>query len=270
VPRRKKIFDSVYQQQQPHTNFRENMDATWDPERLRLVGSVLTRYAEHLAPGHRIRLGMEGDPCAAYRSADDAPGATVLDVTRDGDVVRFRAQRDDTGEVIERSNRDVGADMLWEIHPDYLETFRAHVEASEGDDDAYAGLKTKVESQLSDFASRLATLEDSVRDDYRSSETMSLASKFEEAEAANRAFRETMASTVRALAGDLMRTARGEGIEFAHQYADRYDLAVAERATFRGGKRKEEEEDDADADEHVHSRYQGEKYNFEESSQLSD
>ena len=246
------------------------MDATWDPERLRLVGSVLTRYAEHLAPGHRIRLGMEGDPCAVYRAADDAPGATVLDVTRDGDVVRFRAQRDDTGEVIERSNRDVGADMLWEIHPDYLATFRAHVEASEGasDDDAYAGLQSKVESQLSDFASRLATLEDSVRDDYRSSET-SLARKFEEAEAANRAFRETMASTVRALAGDLMRTARGEGIEFAHQYADRYDLAVAERATFRGDKGKEED-DDADADERVHSRYQGEKYDFEESSQLSD
>ena len=230
------------------------MAEAWDPERLRIVGSVLTRYSEHLAPGHRIRLGMEGDPCTVYRSAEDAPGATVLDVTRDGDEVRFRAERDDTGEVVERSNRDIAPDKLWEIHPDYLDTFRAHVEAGEDDDPPYAG--DALARKVDDLATRLESLE-SVRDEYRSADTLS--SKFEEAEAANRAFRETMASTVRALAGDLMRTARGEGIEFAHQYADRYDLAVAERATasFRGDKRKEEEEEE-DADE----RFQGEKYEY--------
>ena len=243
------------------------MAEAWDPERLRIVGSVLTRYSEHLAPGHRIRLGMEGDPCAVYRSAEDAPGATVLDVTRDGDEVRFRAERDDTGEVVERSNRDIAPDKLWEIHPDYLETFRAHVEAEE-DDPPYAG--DALARKVDDLSTRLASLEESVRDEYRSAETSDLSSKFEEAEAANRAFRETMASTVRALAGDLMRTARGEGIEFAHQYADRYDLAVAEKATssYRGDKREEEEEEDAD------ERFQGEEYesvaDLRESAELSD
>ena len=239
----------------------------WDPDRLRIVGSVITRYSEHIAPGHRIRLGMEGDPCSAYRAAEDAPSATVLDVTRDGDEVRFRAERDDTGEVVERSNRDIAPDKLWEIHPDYLETFRRHVE---DDDEQYAGdsVARQVDHKLQEFSTRLASLEESVRDEYRSAD-VSLASKFEEAEAANRAFRETMASTVRALAGDLMRTARGEGIEFAHQYADRYDLAVAERVSgaYRGDKREEEEE--ADANE----RFQGEKWTFgvvEEDRELSD
>ena len=43
--------------------------------------------------------------------------------------------------------------------------------------------------------------------------------------------REDLATAVRELSGDLMRAARGEGTEFAQRYADRYDLALAERAS---------------------------------------
>ena len=50
-------------------------------------------------------------------------------------------------------------------------------------------------------------------------------------EASNHTFRETMASTVRALASDLVRTSQGVPCEFADQYVDRYDLAVAERVS---------------------------------------
>lgn len=240
------------------------MTSPWDPERLRIVGSVMTRYSEHLAPGHRIRLGMEGDPCAdTYRAADDAPAATVLEVIKRGDTVEFTARRDDTGETIHRNNTSVAPNDLWEIHPDFVDAYRAHVNRAdeEEDEDRYTGGGA---AELKELQRRVETLE-SVRDEYRSSST-SLSSQFEEAEATNRAFRETMASTVRALAGDLMRAARGETIEFAHQYADRYDLAIAERASYRGAKEEEEE----DAGEREARNYQGEKYAFEESSQLSD
>lgn len=200
------------------------MDDLWDPERLRVVGSVLTRYADHLQPGHRIRLGMEGDPCSVYRSADEAPKATVLDVHREAHgLVRFRARLDDSHAVLDLDNRNV--ERVWEIDPDGLDAFRASVEAAE---------RPPEEAQQAAWPSSPdpppppAVVDDAYRaalDD----QFARLDERLREVERSERDARATTASAVRELAGDLMRAARGEAVEFAHRYADRYDLALAER-----------------------------------------
>ena len=231
-------------------------DTTWDPERLRIVGSVLSRYSAYLAPGHRIRLGMEGDPCSTFRSADDAPRATVVDVTHgDHGEIHFRAQLDGSDTIIERDNRNVAPDRLWEIDPEYVEEFRDHVHRAQRSSAASRASSPTSVHENEEEPPTYAGTRDEI--EYRSSvEThfQRVERQMEDMESANRAFRETMASTVRALAGDLLRAAQGAPIEFAHQYADRYDLAVAERVSagmsdYRGdGKNKD--------------RYQGEKTDY--------
>lgn len=265
-------------------------ESTWDPERLRIVGSVLSRYSAHLAPGHRIRLGMEGDPCSTYRSADDAPRATVVDVRREPNgEVHFRAQIDGSDGMLELDNLTVAPGRLWEIDPDYLEEFRGYVQAQRSSptgslagslDDSLAevedadGEAQENPSRGMDDEPRAHTPPPSAEEEqqpryagandeleYRSSIDTHfdrLERQMEDIDATNRTFRETMASTVRALAGDLMRAAQGTPIEFAHQYADRYDLAIAERVSdppladdYRGeGKSRSKD------------RYQGEKTEF--------
>ena len=235
-------------------------DAVWDPERLANVGSVLARYGAHLAPGHRVRLGMEGDPCTPYRAAEEAPCATVLDVQRDPGTghVRFRAQLDGSPAVVELDNRSVAPDRLWEIAPDYLETFRGHVAGEEGageapeeaesaeaeaadaapaPEEALAAYRSAVDGELADFRGRLAEVEER-----------------------ERGLREDLAMLARELSGDLMRAARGEGTEFAQRYADRYDLALAERASDyraaqdRAGRQREKYDFDGPAEEEAGHR----------------
>jgi hypothetical protein len=198
--------------------------ALWEPERLRNVGSVLARYGAHIAPGHRVRLGMEGDPCAVYRAAAEAPCATVLDVQRDpgSGLVRFRAQLDGSPAVVELDNRSVSPDRLWEIAPDYLDTFRGHVDAAAAGAAHDAAEPPPPEPPPPDPL-----------DEYRSAvngELEALRGRLAEVEERERTLREDLATAVRELAGDVVRAYRGEPAEFAQRYADRYDLAVAERA----------------------------------------
>ena len=197
-------------------------EALWDAERLRNVGSVLARYGAHIAPGHRVRLGMEGDPCAVYRAAADAPCATVLDVQRDpaSGFVRFRAQLDGSPAVVELDNRSVSPEKLWEIAPDYLDTFRAHVDAASAEPDA-----PEPDAPDAPDAPEPAPEPDAL-DAYRSAvddELGRFRGQLDE-------LREDLRSAVRELSGDVMRAARGEQTEFAQRYVDRHDLAVAEAA----------------------------------------
>jgi len=102
-------------------------DQLWDPERLRGIASILNRYSAHLQPGHKIRLGVEGDPCSSYRSADESPVATVTEVERrDDGYVSFAAQLDESGEVIQLDNRDI--EKVWELHPSSENAFREAME----------------------------------------------------------------------------------------------------------------------------------------------
>ena len=102
----------------------------WDLERLRTVGSILARYSAHLAEGHRVRLGLEGDPCSVYRNADDAPTGTVVQVNRPDDesgIVRFVAKMDADGSLVELDNCNVDPTKVWEIDPLFLDEFRGHI-----------------------------------------------------------------------------------------------------------------------------------------------
>ena len=207
-------------------------DPTLDPERLLKIGSVLSRYAMKLAPGHRIRMGMEGDPCTPYRAAEEAPSGTVVDVERGRDgAVRFRVELDGSHAILDLDNRNVAADRIWEIEPAYLETFRGH---GEGSDETAGGAEETAERDAGPHEEprRVETSNISHEDlgAYRGAISR-IEQQLLDMEASNHTFRETMASTVRALASDLVRTSQGVPCEFADQYVDRYDLAVAERVS---------------------------------------
>ena len=65
------------------------------PDRIETLGRIMSRYGDHLRVNDKIRIGVEGDPCNAYRSVEDAPCATVIDVERrDDGFVKFKARFD--------------------------------------------------------------------------------------------------------------------------------------------------------------------------------
>ena len=237
------------------------MDSVWDPERLQIIGSVLSRYGEHLHEGTRIRLGMEGDPCSTYRSADDAPRATVIAVERDGDEITFRAQMDNGG-IIERSIHEVSPGKLWEVAPEYIAAFRAKVEgAAETVPHAVAPAEVDHEYRRA-VESRLDTVEE------RISHVEGMGERVMNIKTEDDRFRSTMADTVRALAEDVIRQSEGKPMEFVWHYARSYDDAVesryddpsdghASRGTHQHEKYADDEERESRRRYDVH---QGEKY----------
>lgn len=185
----------------------------WDADRLRRIGSVMDRYSTHIAEGHRIRLGMEGDPCTPYRNADDAPRGTVVHVEpkQDDGAVRFTIRLDGQDDLLPLDNRTIDPCRVWEIDPMFVSAFRASLQQSDegtskwdddesGDGDTFRG---ETEQRFSHLSTRISEMENTNTD-----------------------FRSATASTLRYIAADLLRLSHGESLEFANHYADRYDLAV--------------------------------------------
>ena len=116
------FFPSYLSNQHTHTVPTREMYDFWEEGRLRIVGDVMQRYGSVLREGDRIKLGMEGDPCDSYRG--ESPRGTVTTVLKDEDsgFVQFWTQLDD-GRQTQLNNRDV--EHVWEIAPEYIETFRA-------------------------------------------------------------------------------------------------------------------------------------------------
>lgn len=222
-----------------------------EPSRIETLCRIMSRYGAHLRVDDKIRVGIEGDPCNVFRSVDDAPCATVIDVERrDDGFVKFKARFDESREVVEFNNRSFDPRQVWEIHPDHLETFSVHASESQG---SYRGedsthnsrhsthetdarveeLSARLSSFTKDMSERIAALEDS-QNNFRGSEDVK--EQLNDLRETDTAFRETIASTIRALAGDTLRLAKGEPVEFAHQYADRYDIALEDKASseYRG------------------------------------
>ena len=188
------------------------MSNIWDPERIITVGWIMDKYARYLQTGDRIRLGQEGDPCSLYRSSDEAPCATVRHVTRDSaDTVRFRAVLDGPSEMeIELDNRNVAPDRIWEIHPDDSNTFRGRVIGEQEEEGEHSTTNGPTDDIVEDLDTRLKAME------YRGTD-----------------IERVLASAVRELAGDLLRTYRGEEPTFAYKFADRYDRALTSTSSFR-------------------------------------
>lgn len=241
-------------------------DDLLQPRRLETLERIMSLYGKHLREGDKIRIGVEGDPCSRFRSANDAPGATVTQILerREDGFMRFLATMEGSGENHEFTNRSFDPDTVWELHPDAVDAFSKRVHNYRGEGASYRssddtssisaieekveGLYEKLAAITKDMSERLAALEESDHQSYRG-EVMDLGDMKE----SEKTFRETMASTIRALAGDTLRVARGEPVEFAHQYVDRYDLALEDRASsvYRGSSEKKK------------YRNQEEKWNFD-------
>ena len=101
-------------------------------------------------------------------------------------------------------------------------------------------------SLVQTLTERVSTLEEGSFRGAPASEEM------EELKQMHQEFRETIGSTVRALAGDTLKLARGEPVEFCHQYVDKYDSTME----FRGNAKRSEEE-------YRSSPAQKSKYDFE-------
>jgi hypothetical protein len=202
----------------------------WDIDRIRNIGSIMERYSKHLEEGHRIRLGIDGDPCNIYRNASDAPVGTVVSIHKpenEEGMVRFSLRMDSDDTLIELDNRNVDPSKIWEIDPMYLDEFNdsmlknqdKHNKESierESINEQYRG---QTEARLADLTDQLSRIED-----------------------INADFRATTASTLRYIAADLLRLSQGEQVEFSQEYADRYDLAVSKNEDFRGELQKKREE----------------------------
>lgn len=224
------------------------MEAIWDPHRVETLGRIMSRYADHLYTGARLRLGVEGDPCNPFSSADAAPLLTVVEVNRGpGGFVSFRGTIDgEEGRTLDLDNRSIDPKRVWEVSPDGVDDFRQHVNTyrssgvevapstSENEDfrREFDNFKADTTTAMEDLQKRFKHLSDeydSVRESF-----------FKGTEGTNvddeRTFRETMATTVRALAGDMLRVSQGQPVEFAHEYADRYDTYIMDRQdkAFRG------------------------------------
>lgn len=170
----------------------------WDSDRVKMVGDVLTRYSAHIRPGHKIRMGLEGDPCNAFRSTEDAEALTVTNVQRfKGEYVEFTVE-DRDGNVSTLNNRTIHPEGLWEIHPKHMSAFKGHVD----------------EDMKEQFPSPPST-------DYRAVTT----SEFRELSAAVEEFKTLVSKTFQHITTDLLELQQGRQTVFAGIYTDRYDRA---------------------------------------------
>lgn len=222
-------------------------DSLWDSERLQNVGWIMSRYSDHVMNGDVIRRGIEGDPCNTYRGSEDVPHGTVTRVERNDDgFVRFWATMDD-GEEMEFDNRNIAPNRVWEIHPDHIDSFRSRVLGESGRGGVVIDSEPEeIHRGDDEFRSSMET------------HVVTLDERLKRMENAESELERTIASAVRHLAGDLMRTYRGEQPEFALRYADRYDLALQQGGDeeYRGEREEKSEK----------KSHQEEKYTFGEVS----
>jgi len=281
-------------------------DTLWDPDRLAAVGWLVTRYSSHLEAGDRIRLGVEGDPAAPYRSAEDAPSARVTEVTKHPDgLVTFRAAVEGTNVTLDLDNRNVSADRVWEVHPDHLDAFQTRVQASlraadevplrgaeddavharahddrhaDDDDPSSPDRRHDFQVDASSVAAPTSTSADRRHDFHVDASSVAAPTStsadrrhdFDPAQDYAAEFRSslddvndrvrrlelTVASSLRQVAGDMMRAYRGEEPVFAGEYCASYDATVETRVM-------DEEEEYAGGERGSKSRgLQAEKYDF--------
>ena len=251
----------------------------WDTQRLQTIGEVMQQYAGHITVGDRLRLGMEGDPVYAYRSAADAPRGDVISVQRDDDgLVSIQVKLND-GSVEAVDNLSVDPRRVWEIDPAYLPTFTAKaiarsVGATVREDDAghdesraaqqlhqaSAAMEEKLQHELSDLKQYRGQMQDRLG---------LLSEQLRDVDDTNRDFRTTTAATIRHIVADLLSVGSGGELIFAKEYADKYDIAMQNQPEISYGRTDAPKEhattttstpSHAKNKSHQKDTYQGEKY----------
>lgn len=88
-----------------------------DPDRIATIKYIYDLTKRTIAVGDTVRLGIEGDPCCRYRSADDdaAQTGTVTEVVRDqtGEPVQIVAQMDEGEQKLNFT--DPSPNAVWEV-----------------------------------------------------------------------------------------------------------------------------------------------------------
>lgn len=88
-----------------------------DPDRIATIKYIYDLTKRTISVGDTVRLGIEGDPCCRYRSADDnaAQTGTVTEIVRDqtGEPVEIVAKTD--GSVQKLDFMNVSPDAVWEV-----------------------------------------------------------------------------------------------------------------------------------------------------------
>ena len=195
----------------------------WEPERMQVVGSILERVSPHIVEGVRIRRGMEGDPCNIYRGPSESPSGTVTHVDHKEDgVVQFDVKMDNTGDIVRMDNVNIHPSNLWEIHPDFIPEFRDRLLSLSGDNQE-SSPEPPSTSALEEYRGATERKFEDVKNDIQR-----ITDNEQE-------FRSTTASTLRYIAADIVRLSRGEPLEFASKYTDRYDEVVS-GDEYRGGR----------------------------------
>ena len=192
------------------------METVWDPERVKTVGTILSRYSEHLKPGNRVRRHIEGDPFSpAANDPSSASCGTVTQIARkDGsDRIDFEVTFDD-GTTARLDNMSLDPERVWEIEPAFLDTFRGQI----------ASYSNETEDRRDDMGD-----ESAVRHDDHFKGVSGIVQRIDKNEAAQQEFQKQVLETVRHLASDMMRLSKGHEPEFVPMYADRYDLAIEEK-----------------------------------------
>lgn len=116
----------------------------WDPERISSIGRVMEACAPHMYDGVLVRDQIEGDPCNKYASnPTDAPSGTAKNVQHRADgFVTFDVDLSD-GRFVSYDNRNIS--NVWEVHPDFLSTFRGAIDKTSSIDVETAPPSTKDE-----------------------------------------------------------------------------------------------------------------------------
>ena len=188
----------------------------WNPERVRMVGSIMSRYAQYLSPDDRVTLHIEGDTFSQPFRGEGGSG-TVTSVSRDADgTVSFDVKLDGSGETVRRDN--VSIRDVWEIEPTYVDTFIERYKGTMDEEEDDGTLPFR--SATDDLVSRVTQLEES---------NQTLRGSLAAVEEHNQELKDTVASVVREISGDMMRIFRGEKAQFVERYVDRYDQALTER-----------------------------------------
>jgi len=218
----------------------ENHDV-WNSGRIEKISTIMNRYAEHVRVGHRLRLGIEGDPCNTYRSADDAPKGEVVRVDRGDDGYVGIDMRLDNGEHIHVDNRSVDPSRIWEVDPSNLAQFtndavgHASHERVNEEDRRFRG---EIYSMITDTSKQLKELEDT-----------------------ESTFRKATTATIRHIVADLLNLASGNPLAFAREYADKYDIAM-EKDSSSSRIRSDHNPDSVTNEERTYSGNDAKKYKY--------